>query len=329
VKALVTGASGLTGRALAQRLLAEGVAVTAAVRTPAACADLAARGADVVAADLRDREALFAAARGADVVYHVAALYRSAGVPDRAYREVNVDGTRHLLEAAAAGGATRFVHCSTIGVHGSVEHPPADETAPFKPGDLYQETKLEAELMALAFGRERGLPVSVVRPAGIYGPGDTRFLKLFRMIQQGRYVYLGDGTPYLHLVYIDDLVDGFLLAGSRPEAVGEAFIIAGERYVSHTELYALIAAALGVRPPRLHLPVWPVRALGALVERVCIPLGIEPPLHRRRVDFFVKSRAFSIAKARRLLGYAPQVDLPAGIDRTIAWYRANRLLAQE
>jgi nucleoside-diphosphate-sugar epimerase len=327
VKVVVTGATGFTGRALARRLLADGLQVTCPVRRPDACADLAALGAEVVTGDLRDRDALFAAARGAGVVYHVAALYRSAGLPDAAYREVNVDGTRHLLEAAVAGGAARFVHCSTIGVHGHVEHPPADETAPFQPGDIYQRTKFEAEQLALSFAREGRLAVSVVRPAGIYGPGDLRFLKMFRMIQKRRFVVLGSGAPHLHLVYIDDLVDGFLLAATRPEAVGEPFIIGGETFLPLNELFALVAAKLGVPPPRLHLPIWPVWLLGAAVEAVCVPFGVEPPLYRRRVDFFKKSRAFSIEKARRLLGYSPRVSLSEGLDRTIAWYRKQQLLA--
>ena len=216
----------------------------------------------------------------------------------------------------------RFVHTSTVGVHGHVEHPPADETAPFAPGDVYQETKAEAEALALDFGRKRGLPVAVVRPGAIYGPGETRLLKLFRAIARGRYAIVGSGEPFYHPVYIDDLVDGFLLALERPEAVGQAFIIAGPRYVSQRELAQTHRAAH--RRPRPALPraglarcSWP----GTLCEAVCVPFGIEPPLHRRRVDFWVKSRAFSIDKARRLLGYAPKVDVDEGVARTAAAYR--------
>jgi nucleoside-diphosphate-sugar epimerase len=138
---------------------------------------------------------------------------------------------------------------------------------------------------------------------------------------------LGSGRPCLHLVYIDDLVDGFLLAAARPEAVGEAFIIGGETYLPLNELFALVAAKLGVPPPWLHVPIWPVWLLGALVEAACRPFGVEPPLYRRRVDFFKKSRAFSIDKARRLLGYSPRVGLSEGLERTIAWYRQQGLLA--
>jgi nucleoside-diphosphate-sugar epimerase len=274
-----------------------------------------------VVGDLADRRALDALVAGADAVIHVAAVYRTAGHSEQYYRDVNVGGTERLLEAAARAGAARFVHTSTVGVHGHVSQPPADETAPFAPGDVYQETKAEAERLALEFHRRRGLPVAVVRPAAIYGPGETRLLKLFRAIARGRYAIVGSGRPYYHPVYIDDLVCGFLLALERPEAPGEAFIIGGPRYVTQSELAALIAAATGGRVLPFRIPAAPVQWLGGLCEALCVPLGIEPPLHRRRVDFWTKSRAFSIAKARRMLGYAPTVDVEEGVARTAASYR--------
>ena len=120
-----------------------------------------------------------------------------------------------------------------------------------------------------------------------------------------------------------DLVEGFRLCGEVPAARGRTYLLAGERYTTLNQLVALVAEELGVRPPRLHLPVWPVWTAGLLCEIVCVPLRIEPPLYRRRVDFYTKSRAFDITRARTELGYAPQVDLREGIRRTIAWYRAQ------
>jgi len=283
--------------------------------------DLRASGALLVEGDLRDTQVLARLVEGSDAVLHVAAVYRTAGHPDRYYHDVNVSGTERLLEAAARAGVRRFVHTSTVGVHGHVERPPADETAPFAPGDVYQKTKAEAETLALEFGRRSGLPVTVVRPGAIYGPGETRLLKLFRAIARGRYAIVGSGEPFYHPVYIDDLVDGFLLALEREEAVGEAFIVAGPRYVSQRDLAEIIARHTGGRVLPFRVPAWPLRLAGALCEALCVPFGLNPPLHRRRVDFWVKSRAFSIDKARRLLGYAPRVDLEEGIARTAAAYR--------
>lgn len=319
MKVALTGATGYTGSRLLAALERRGDTVSALARPSATPPGSPATR--VVVGDLADRRALDALVAGADAVIHVAAVYRTAGHSEQYYRDVNVGGTERLLEAAARAGAARFVHTSTVGVHGHVSQPPADETAPFAPGDVYQETKAEAERLALEFHRRRGLPVAVVRPAAIYGPGETRLLKLFRAIARGRYAIVGSGRPYYHPVYIDDLVCGFLLALERPEAPGEAFIIGGPRYVTQSELAALIAAATGGRVLPFRIPAAPVQWLGGLCEALCVPLGIEPPLHRRRVDFWTKSRAFSIAKARRMLGYAPTVDVEEGVARTAASYR--------
>ena len=328
--ALVTGATGFTGGHLAATLAARGVAVRALVRTKSlarfAQSRLAQAGVVAVEGDLGDREALNRAADGVDVVYHIAATYREAGQPDTAYRAINVEGTRQLLEAARAGGARRLVHCSTGGVHGHIAQPPANEDAPFNPGDIYQETKLEAEQLARQFGLDTGFDVVVARPIGIYGPGDTRFLKMFRGLARGRFPMIGNGTPFYHLTFIDDLVEGFILCGTVPAARGRTYILAGPRYTTLGELVALVAKEVGARPPRVHWPVWPFWTAGLLCELVCVPLRVEPPLYRRRVDFYTKSRAFDTTRARTELGFAPTVDLEEGIHRTAEWYRREGML---
>jgi len=215
----------------------------------------------------------------------------------------------------------RVVHCSTVGVHGDVERPPANEDAPLKPGDIYQVTKLEGEEAVKAAGQAAGIEVVVVRPTGIYGPGDRRLLKLFRGVARRRFIVLGSGRIYYHLTYIDDLVEGFRLCGTVPAAAGRTYILAGGEVTTLDELVRLIAKESGVKPPALHLPVLPIWIAGALCEAVCRPFGVEPPLYRRRVDFFTKSRAFDIARARRELGYNPQVGLREGIRRSLEWYK--------
>lgn len=327
MRVLVTGATGFTGGHLAATLGRRGDDVRALVRPRSlarfAASDLPAAGVVPAEGDLASPEALARACQGVEVVYHIAATYREAGQPDSAYRAINVDGTRHLLEAARAAGVRRVVHCSTGGVHGHIAHPPANEDAPFSPGDVYQHTKLEAEQLARRFGLDRGLDVVVARPIGIHGPGDTRFLKMFRGLARGRFPMLGPGTAFYHLTYIDDLVEGFRLCGEMPAARGRTYILAGAEYTTLKALVALVAEELGVAAPRVHLPVWPVWLAGLACELICVPLRIEPPLYRRRVDFYTKSRAFDITRARTELGYAPQVDLRTGVRRTIEWYRAQ------
>jgi nucleoside-diphosphate-sugar epimerase len=321
MRVALTGASGYTGGRLLEALVSRGDEVSALVRPGSLTAALRERATRVVEGSLGDREAAARLLEGTDAVVHVAAVYRTAGHPDSYYRDVNVGGTECLLEAAVRTGVRRFVHTSTVGVHGHVEHPPADETAPIAPGDVYQATKAEAEALALDFHRRRGLAVAVVRPGAIYGPRETRFLKLFRAIARGRYAVVGSGRTFYHPVYIDDLVAGFLLALDREEAVGESFLICGPQYVTQSDLAEVVARHTGGRVLPFRVPARPIQWAGDLVEAVCVPLGLEPPLHRRRVDFWTKSRAFSIEKARRRLGYDPKVSLDEGIARTAASYR--------
>jgi nucleoside-diphosphate-sugar epimerase len=325
-RVLVTGGTGFTGGYLCRRLSANGVYVRTLARTPSACDGLRECGVEVVEGDLRRPDTLVRATEGIDVVYHLAALFRPEHVSRRDMWETNVEGTRQLLEASIQTGVRRFVHCSTVGVHGAVSRPPADESAPYAPGDTYQASKVEGERVVLDYLRDNRLPIVVFRPGGIYGPGDTRFLKLFRSIKRRLFVMLGSGNVLYQFVYIDDLVDGILLCGSRTEALGNTYILTGREPVLLNQLVRMIAEAVGVPPPRLRLPVMPVYVAGLLCELAFKPLRINPPLYRRRVDFFRKNRAFSIAKAYRELGFEPRVDLMTGLRLTADWYTARGLL---
>jgi len=321
VRALVTGATGFTGGHLARSLAARGDTVRALVRDVSRAAALSDAGVEVVQGDLADRDALPPALAGVDVVYNVAALYRQAGLPEGAYRTVNAEAVGWLVEAAAAAGTRRVVHCSTVGVHGDIEHPPADEDAPLRPGDVYQVTKLEGERVGRAAAARHGVELVIVRPTGIYGPADRRLLKLFRGVARRRFVVVGSGEIFYHLTHVDDLVEGFRLAATVPAASGRTYILAGAEVTTLNRLVEIIAKEAGVRPIGVHLPVWPFWAAGAACEALCAPLGLEPPIYRRRVDFFTKSRAFDISRARAELGFDPAVDLRTGIRRTLAWYR--------
>ncbi|MGQ9676647.1 MAG: NAD-dependent epimerase/dehydratase family protein [Chloroflexota bacterium] len=324
--AFVTGASGFTGSHLCRRLVERGDQVRALVRPNSKTAALSGLDLQLVHGDLANGSLPTRALRGVDVVYHVAAAYRTERVPARYFFDVNANGTSLLLKAAMDADVGRFVHFSTVGVLGDIKAPPANEAAPHNPHDTYQESKLEGELRVLSAFKEQALDGVVVRPTGIYGPGDTRFLKLFRAIDRGIFWMIGRGNPLFHLIYIDDLIDGVILAGEREEALREVFILGGEEYVTIRQLVEMIAEVLGRTVPDRHVPLWPVMLIAKVCQRLCRPLGIEPPIYPRRLDFFTVSRAFEIAKAKRLLGFQPKVDLKTGLTRTADWYRQNKLL---
>lgn len=328
-RVLVTGGSGFLGKRLVHSLITHNHHVRVLTRSAAAARQALPEDVELVEGDVADRMTCERAVSGTELIFHLAAAYQEPGLAWARYREVNVQGTYNLLAGAAAARVARFVHCSTVGVQGHISAPPAKESDPYNPGDRYQETKAEAEQLALAFNADHALEVTVARPTAIYGPGDMRLLKLFRLIQKRRFVTLGRGEVFYHMIYVDDLVRGMRMLADHPRAAGEVFTLGGGQYCTLNELTEAVAGVLHVPPPTLHLPAWPFQLLGSVLERVCIPLGIAPPLYRRRVDFFTKSRAFSVEKAKRVLGFEAAVPLEAGLRSTMCWYRRASYLMPE
>ena len=250
LRVLVTGATGFTGGHLARALASAGLrrscvrarSGTGGRRSPAS------PGIEPAVGDLEDRASLDRAVRGVDVVYHIAAIYRQAGLPDARLPRGQCDGRavgdRGGRRAPARGASCTAARSACTGTS-SIRLP--TRTLRFRPGDVYQETKVEGEAVARAAGRATGLEVVIARPTGIYGPGDRRLLKLFRGVARRRFVVLGSGEIYYHLTYIDDLVDGFRLCGESPAAAGRTYILAGGEVTTLNELVALIAAEAGVR----------------------------------------------------------------------------------
>ena len=320
---LVTGAAGFVGNALVHHLKSEGIRVRAMVRTEAQAETLRPIVDEVVIADLEAPETLGPAVAGVAGIYHIAAVFRVAAIPEETFRAINADGVRHMIDAAVAAGVPRFIHCSTNGVHSDIDHPPAAEDYPFKPTDIYQLSKLEGEQIAMQAYREGRIGGVTLRPTMVYGPGDQRTLKMFRMIAQGRFFYVGKGEALTHWVDVRDVARAFQLAMEATHLNAEAFLIGGKRYMTLAENAVEIAAQLGVPEPSLRLPVGPMMALAHATEIVCKPFGIEPPLFRRRVAFFIKNRAYDISKSRRMLGYEPRQDFAGEVRDIIAAYRAS------
>ncbi len=324
-KTLVTGATGFTGWNLCKRLIHDGERVTAFVRPGPRVTALQRMGVECKFTDITDPVSVSEGFDGIERVYHIAAAYRTEHSDKEEFNRVNVEATRNLLEAARKAEVKRFVHCSTVGVQGEIENAPADENYRFKPGDHYQKSKLAGELTATEYF-DTELPVSIVRPVGIYGAGDTRFLKLFKPINKGTFVMVGSGEVLYHMTYIDDLVEGIVLCGHKPEAVGEVFTIGGERYSTLRELCMSIGEILGKSLSKFNIPYYPVYLASILCDKVCRLVGLNPPLYPRRVEFFALDRAFSIQKAEKLLDYKPKVGLREGLRRTAEWYKQEGLI---
>src|SRR4051812_4933621 len=247
MRVLVTGGTGFTGTALVQRLLDDGHSVVALDYKAGLQSDaLRSRGADVVIGSVTDPDAVRRSMKSVEFVFHLAAAFRELNVPNSFYHEVNVGGTRVVLEAARKEGARKFVYCSTCGVHGNVDHPPANEDAPIQPADYYQRTKYEAEPLVR---RDAGdaMETVILRPAAIYGPGDPeRFFMIFKRVAKGTFPMFGSGRTLYHPLYIDNLVDAFMLCMAAGVGNGREYLIADEHYYAIEDIVRAVGRALDV-----------------------------------------------------------------------------------
>jgi nucleoside-diphosphate-sugar epimerase len=327
MRSFVTGGTGFTGSHLVRRLLARGDEVRVLDAAPGLFHDeLAGLGARITLGSVTDAVLVDRLVEGTEVVFHLAAAFRKINLPKRDYWEINCRGTRHVAESCLRHGVRRLVYCSTQGVHGHIVKVPGDEQSPIAPEDYYQQTKYEGELALWEVARQ-GLEACVIRPMGIYGPGDPgRFRMLFRQVSRGWFPMFGDGEVFYHPCYIDNLVEAFLLAAEHKAAVGETYLIGDDAYVSLNALVREVARSLGRTVRVVSLPYRPVWLLSALCEALCWPLGIEPPLFRRRAEWYRQTRAFTVEKARQALGFEPAVPLAEGLRRTGVWYREHGYL---
>ncbi len=317
MRIFLTGATGFIGGALANRCLAEGHELDLLVRTPAKAKDLEQKGARLHPGDVVDRESVLAAMKGADAVVHAAALYKLGPVDRVAMQRTNVEGTRHVLEAARDLGIPRIVYVSSVAAKGETSGEIADERFEHQGRycSWYEWTKHKAHLLAREL-RHQGLPVRIVMPGVVYGPGDPSAI--------GRYIRdyvarrlparIGEETIY-SFVHVDDVVDGILRVIERGED-GEEYLLSGIPY-SFKELHRILEELTGVRPPwfKLPIPVARVYAFGA--EFLGRLTGIEPLVTQEGVTSMDSACfAFSSLKAIEELGWPPR-DLPDGLRQTL------------
>jgi nucleoside-diphosphate-sugar epimerase len=318
MRILITGAGGFIGSHLVDSQLEYGHHVRAVdlhldlLRHQAAHPCL-----EAIRGDITEWHTLQKLVEEVDIVYHLASAHLDVSLSDEHYHRVNVGATLSLLEAAQRAGVKRFVHCSSVGVIGDVEHPPADETTECHPVNIYERTKLEGERVALDFARRTGFPVVVVRPAWVYGPRCPRTARLFRTISKGRFPIFGSGKNMRHPVYISDAIQGLELGAETPEIDGEVFIIAGDLPVESRDLVRVIREQLNVRTPQIYLPIFLGQTAGLVLELMFKLIRQRPPFSRRSMDFYLKHNAYTVAKAHSKLNYRPQVDLLTGIKKTI------------
>jgi nucleoside-diphosphate-sugar epimerase len=330
---LVTGANGFIGSALCRALQQAGCEVRGLILQGTDAGVLRRLGVLYTQADICRPETLGEPLAGIRTVFHLAALARDWG-PREAFMRVNADGARNVLEAAADAGVQRFVHMSTLAVHRFSGHVDADESTPAQNRiNGYCAAKIVAEEHVREYQGRGRLETTIIRPgAFIHGPGDTTvFVHLVPYLERGRMMLINRGRQLTCYSYVENLVAGMILAASRPEAVGETFILTDDIKITIRGLMEAICAALEIPPEFGSAPAWLARPAGWILEMLwkLARRPEAPPVHRYRANFAAKDFHFSCQKAKNVLGYRPSVPLEEGLRRTVEWYRMRNSLQEE
>ena len=317
---LVTGATGMVGNYMVRRLLEIGYQVRVMVRPASDTRSLKGLAVQRVEGDLTRPETLQTPLLGVDYVVHAAAHVGDWG-PVENYRAINVFALEHLLTAAErAGRIRRWIQISSLGVYQARHHFGTDETVDIgiKGLDGYTQTKVEAEWLLQQHMDRQKLPIVIVRPGFIYGPGDRHVVpRLLERISKGKMKMIGDGHCLLNNTYVGNLVDAVLLSMEKDIAIGEIFNVRDDRLVTRVEFIGTIADYMG-KPCPGTIPEWLARALARSMEGMARLAGASesPLLTQARIKFLTLNLDFSIAKAKRLLGYQPRFDFQDGIRET-------------
>ncbi len=325
MKIAITGASGFIGRNLCEYLRKNGHFIIAIVRSKEKAQSLSKIGCEIREGDVANRNSLETALNGAEAIIHLAALFNSPESSWSEYKSVNVNGVRNLLEIAKKIKVKRVIHCSTIGVAVNGQ-PPFSVDTPYcvSKWDKYESTKYEGEKLALDYYHKEKLPLVIIRPAQVYGPGDRNKAKFYKMVKKG--ITINPEKTLKHLIYVEDLCRAFELSLSSEKAIGEIFIVADDKALPLKKLISIVAKELNTTIPKILIPALPITLLCALTEKVCDLINIKPIMHRRSMDFFTKSVEFNIDRTKSILGFSNKVDVLKGVHQTAEWYRKEGLL---
>lgn len=325
MKALVTGATGFIGSHLVDELLNRNYEVRCIVRDTSNLKWLDGKDIEIFKGSLFDIDFLKKAVKDVDYVYHIAGVTKGRDYQD--YYRGNVETTRNLLEACLENqNLKKFVLASSLAAVGPGDDAiPVDETRPYNPITSYGKSKAEAEKVTLSFKDK--LPITIVRPPSVYGPRDTYTFELFKYVKFGFLPVILSDDQILSLVYVSDLVDGFILAGENEKATGEIYFISSEKIYTWKEIEEAVLKALDRKVFRIKIPapiLYSVSFISELIfklQRKASPLNLE-----KIKDVRQKNWACSIEKAKKELGYTPKVSLEEGMRITINWYVENKWL---
>jgi nucleoside-diphosphate-sugar epimerase len=313
----ITGIGGFIGLRMAERSRANGWTVRGLDLSPAGAERARAAGAEVVVGSVNDAAAVAAALQGADWVFHTAAIVEEDG-PRDLYERVNIEGTRTVCNVAQQLGVRRLVHLSSVMVYGFDYPQDVAEDGPVDgQGNVYNDTKLASERVALSFNDPQRLGVIVIRPGDVYGRGSLPWVtRPVQMLRRGVFMLPGRGSGVINHVHVDNLIDGVMLAVDH-DAIGEAFNITDGVATRCDAFFAPHARLAGVRRVPA-LPTWAVMLLMRLSQPWWRLRGQTPPASPTALRFLLRRHRYSIAKAQARLGYQPRIDLEQGMQQMLS-----------
>ncbi len=321
MRVFITGARGFIGQSLARHYRAQGATVS---------------GIDfqadpewgVLAGDLSQPEAWKSALAGVDLVIHTAAVVSNTASFELAW-QVNVKGTADLLDACIDAGVKRFIQLSSVAAFGFQYPEQVTEDFPLRPmGNSYVDTKIASEHAVLACHASGRMDCTIVRPGDVYGPGSKPWVVLpLEMMQQGKFVLPAGGEGLFSPVYIDDLVQGIVLAAASEVARGQIYTISGGAEVSCRVFFGHHQRMLGKGARLRTTSTGFARVAAQLVGSLTRFFGGESELGRGTIDMLSRVHGYSIEKARTQLGYQPEVNLDEGMQHTKHWLRGRKLIA--
>lgn len=326
MKILVTGGTGFIGGHLVRKLISKGHHVFCLVRNYQKGEVLHDIGVTLLVGDIRNNDLIERIPdERFDLAYHLAGILGRWNITNRVYQDVHVRGTENLLRACVKLKIRRFIYCSSVGVLGPTGNVLLDESFPYHPTSIYEQTKAEAEKLVLTYARENKIDATIIRPAVVYGPCDFHMLGLFKVIKKGLFPLFDSGGALFQPTYIEDIINGFEVCINNDRTINQTYILAGEKPITVREFVNTVAKIMGVIPPKINIPRYIANFIAPIFEAAGKMSKFKPPFTRATINFFTENKAYKINKAVKELGYKP-INLEEGLRKTIEWYKKNRYL---
>ena len=321
---LITGATGFIGTWLVKKLVSESHSCRCLVRSKEKAESISdLYNVELIEGDITDKKSLENIAFGMHGIFHLATLghVHNFKAPEGMFEDVNVKGTKNIMDEAIKAGVKKIVHCSSVAAMGICKDAPANEESECRPHHPYGLSKFNAEELIRKLYNEQGLPSVIIRFSMVYGPGDWRdMLRITRLVKRRIIPKIGSRPKLTPLIHVEDAVKGLVLAMEKGRP-GETYLITNKNSEPFDKIIKIIAEALEGKCFFLPVPEWAALSAASGIEIMCKLFGKAPFITRKNIESTLADRVFSIEKAQKDLRFDPSIDPVKGLRDTVLWYR--------